>query len=62
MSSADLAIVAIAAVSIAHGCWDYRIWMKMADRVRVVNPPKQQQDTPDSAAKAPDGKTLKAAS
>jgi hypothetical protein len=43
VSTADLAIAAIAAVSLAHGCWDYRIRMRMADRTRVVSPPKSQQ-------------------
>jgi hypothetical protein len=62
LSTADIAVIAIAAVSLAHGCWDYRIRMRMADRTRVVSPPKQQQqDQPDAAANAP-GKPLKAAS
>ena len=63
MSTADLAIVAIAAVSLAHGGWEYRIRMRLADRVRVVNPPKPQQQAQDSeAAENPAGKPLKAAS
>ena len=40
MNTADLAVVAVTALSLAHGCWDYRIRMRMADRVRVVSPPK----------------------
>jgi hypothetical protein len=62
LSTADLAVIAVTALSLAHGCWDYRIRMRMADRTRVVSPPKPKQDERDSAAKNPDGKTLKAAS
>ena len=38
----DLAIIAITVVSLAHVAADYRVRMRVADRVRVVNPPKAQ--------------------
>jgi len=40
MGAADLAIVAENVVSLAHVAADYRVRMRVADRVRVVNPPK----------------------
>lgn len=42
MNAADLAIVAIAVVSLAHGHWHHRFRMGMVDRIRVVSPPKAQ--------------------
>ena len=42
VSSADLAIIAMAVVSLASIGRDYKLHMKVADRLRVVSPPKQQ--------------------
>ena len=42
MNSADLAIIAMAVVSLASIARDYKVHMKVADRLRVVSPPKQQ--------------------
>lgn len=62
MNTADLAIIAMAVVSLASIGRDGWIHMRMADRVRVVSPPKRQtQPAADAAAKAPD-KPLRSAS
>jgi hypothetical protein len=50
MSSADLAIIAMAVVSLASMGRDYRLQMKVADRLRVVSPPKQQKQPSEDAA------------
>ena len=59
MNSADLAIIAVAAVSLADGYWHHRFRMGVADRVRVVNPVKQPQpqDRETGAAEAPQAAT-----
>jgi len=56
MSTADLAIAAMAAVSLASIGRDYRLQMKIADRFRVVSPPKAKPDgsSEDKAAGAVD--------
>ena len=46
----DLAIAAVTVVCLAHGTWNYRLQMRMADRVRVVSPPKQK-DQPAAEVK-----------
>lgn len=66
MNPSDWAVFAVTAIGLAHVVANYRLQMraleKIGDRVRVVSPPKaQQQDKPDSAAKAPDV-TLRSAS
>jgi hypothetical protein len=40
--TADLAVIAMAVVALASMGRDYRLQMKVADRLRVVSPPKQQ--------------------
>ena len=40
MSTADLAIVAMAVVSLASIGRDFKLHMKVADRLRLVNPVK----------------------
>ena len=43
MSTADLAIVAMAVVSLASIGRDFKLHMKVADRLRLVNPAKQPE-------------------
>lgn len=50
MSTADLAIVAMAVVSLASIGRDFKVHMKVADRLRLVNPPKAPAQ--DAAAQA----------
>lgn len=59
--TADLAVVAIAALALTDTVLNYRFRMKVADRLRVVNPAKAQQQDTGTADKAPD-KTLRSAS
>jgi len=47
--TAGIAIVAVSVVALASMARDYRIQMKMADRVRVVSPPKQAEAPKDEA-------------
>ena len=55
MSSADLAIIGMAVVSLASIGRDYKLHMKVADRLRLVNPPKAPaEDKPDAAANTVD--------
>jgi hypothetical protein len=56
--TADLAVLAMAVVSLASIGRDFAIQMKMADRFRVVSPPKQQQKTSADVA-APVGELSK---
>ena len=51
MNPSDLAVVAIAIVSLAHGAWNHRFRMRVADRVRVVNPPKAPAANGSSGSK-----------
>ena len=41
--TADLAVVAMAVIALANAALDHRFRMKVADRLRVVNPAKAQQ-------------------
>lgn len=54
--TADIAIAAIAVVALAHLAADYRVRIRLAallaDRVRVVPPPKEPQRA-DEAQSAP---------
>ena len=44
--TADLAVIAMAVIALADAVLDHRFRMKVADRLRVVNPAKaQQQET-----------------
>ena len=53
MNTADLAIVAMAVVSLASIGRDYRLHMKVADRLRLVNPPKAAaQPAPQASSEA----------
>jgi hypothetical protein len=53
VSSADLAIAAMAVVSLASIGRDYRLQMKVADRLRVVSPPKAPaQPVPQASSEA----------
>ena len=47
--TADLAVCAIAALALTDTVLNYRFRMKVADRLRVVNPAKAQQDKGDAA-------------
>lgn len=40
MNPSDVAVIAMAAVSLGIGYWNWRVQMKVADRLRIVNPPK----------------------
>jgi hypothetical protein len=62
VNPADLAVVAMAVVALASIGRDFMVQMRIADRVRVVSPPKQKQDERDSAAQAPADKPLRSAS
>ena len=53
MSTADLAIVAMAVVSLASIGRDFKLHMKVADRLRLVNPVKQPEAPKLDAAAAP---------
>jgi hypothetical protein len=48
--TADLAVIAMAVVALASMGRDYRLHMKVADRLRVVSPPKQQAKPAADAA------------
>jgi hypothetical protein len=51
VNPSDLAIIAMAVVALASIGRDLRVQMKVADRLRLVNPPPKQQATvPDAAA------------
>lgn len=55
MNPSDLAIVGMAVVSLASIGRDYRLQMKVADRLRLVNPPKAPaEDKADAAANTVD--------
>ena len=43
MNSSDVAIIAMAFVALASICRDYKVHMKVADRLRIVNPVKTPQ-------------------
>lgn len=50
MSAADLAIAGMAVVSLASIGRDYRLQMKVADRLRLVNPVKHPAPPKDQPA------------
>jgi len=53
-TTADLAIIAVTVLGLANVARDYRVQMRVADRVRLVNPVKPPEPKPDAdAAKAP---------
>ena len=56
MSTADLAVIGMAVVSLASITRDYKVHMKVADRLRLVNPPKDKAAPASSSAqkKGPD--------
>jgi hypothetical protein len=49
VSTADLAVIGMALVSLASIGRDFKLHMKVADRLRLVNPPKEQPQQ-DAAA------------
>ena len=53
MSTADLAIVAMAVVSLASIGRDFKLHMKVADRLRLVNPAKVPEAPKRDAAAEP---------
>ena len=54
MSTADLAILAVTAVGLANIVRDYRVQMRVADRLRLVNPVKAPApDKPADEASKP---------
>jgi hypothetical protein len=54
MSTADLAIIAITVLGLANVARDYRVQMKVADRLRIVSPPAAPKaDEQDKAAEKP---------
>lgn len=55
VNPSDVAIIAIAVVSLAHVVADYRVRIRVADRLRLVNPPKQQEK-PDAESDAAKGR------
>jgi hypothetical protein len=40
VNPADLAIIAITVLGLANVARDYRVQMRVADRIRIVSPPK----------------------
>ena len=50
MSTADLALIAMAVVALASIGRDYRLQMRVADRLRLVNPVKQGAPPKDAPA------------
>jgi hypothetical protein len=50
VSTPDLAIIAMAVVSLASISRDWRLHMKIADRMRLVSPPKAAVQPADAAA------------
>lgn len=50
MSTADLAVIAVTVLGLANVWATYRVHMRMADRVRVVNPAKAPEPGADKAA------------
>jgi hypothetical protein len=55
VSTADLAIIGMAVVALASVCRDYKLQMRVADRLRLVNPPKvPAEDKPETAANTVD--------
>lgn len=53
--TADLAVIALAALTLTDTVLNHRFRMRVADRLRVVNPAKaQQQDTPAAQDKPAD--------
>jgi hypothetical protein len=65
VNPSDLAIIAMAVVSLASIARDYKVHMKVADRLRLVNPVKAPQPVAEpgtEAAAAGDRDKLRAAS
>lgn len=54
MNPSDLAIIAMAVVSLASIGRDYKVHMKVADRLRLVNPPKAPEKPGEAAANTVD--------
>ena len=58
MNPADIAIIAVTATGLANVWVTYRLHMrvldKVGDRVRVVNPPREQQQEQKEPARVPD--------
>jgi hypothetical protein len=51
MSTADLAIIAVTVLGLANVARDYRVQMRVADRLRIVSPPSTPKaDAQDKAA------------
>jgi hypothetical protein len=54
MSTADLAIIAVTILGLANVARDYRVQMRVADRLRIVSPPAAPKvDAQDKAAEKP---------
>ena len=53
MNPSDLAIVGMAVVALASIGRDYKVHMKVADRLRLVNPPKEPAPPKDKPAEQP---------
>ena len=47
--TADIALIVMGVVALASMGRDYRLQMKVADRVRVVSPPRQAKPPADAA-------------
>lgn len=46
MNTADVAIIAVTAVGLANAYWNWKVQMKVADRLRLVNPTAPPKDKP----------------
>ena len=54
MNTADLAVIAVTVIGLANVARDYRVQMRVADRMRLVNPVKPPAaDKPADEASRP---------
>ena len=53
MSTADMAVIAITVIGLANVAANYRVQMRVADRLRLVNPAKQPEAPKQAAAAEP---------
>lgn len=50
MNAPDLAVIAVTVIGLANVIANYRVQMRVADRMRLVGPPKQQAQPPAEVA------------
>ena len=52
MSTADIAVIGVTVVGLANAYWNWRVQMKVADRLRIVNPAKAPAEPKAEPAQA----------